>query len=66
MTLKNIQIDFNKIGKRDQEFIYEMLADYIIEHELPEDVAPHDGDAFVFSYSIDIALEIFDDTSNQQ
>ena len=62
MTIRNIQIDFNKIGKRDQEFIYEMLADYIVEHELPEDVAPHDGDAFVFSYSIDVVLEIFDGT----
>ena len=61
MSIRKIQIDFDKIGKRDQEFIYEMLADYIVEHELPEDVAPHDGDAFVFSYSIDIALEIFDD-----
>jgi hypothetical protein len=38
-----------------------MLADYIVEHELPEDVAPHDGDAFVFSYSIDVVMEIFDD-----
>ena len=62
MSIRKIQIDFDKIGKRDQEFIYEMLADYIVEHELPEDVAPHDGDAFVFSYSIDVALEIFDDT----
>lgn len=60
MTLRNIQIDFDKIGKRDQEFIYEILADYIVDHELPEDVAPHDGDAFVFSYSIDVALEIMD------
>ena len=60
MSIRNIQIDFDKIGKRDQEFIYEMLADYIVEHELPEDVSPHDGDAFVFSYSIDVALEIFD------
>ena len=62
MPIRNIQIDFDKIGKRDQEFIYEMLADYIVEHELPEDIAPHDGDSFVFSYSIDVALEIFDDT----
>ncbi len=53
-SLRNIQIDFDKIGKHDQEFIHEMLSDYIIEHELPE------GDDFVFSYSIDVALEIFD------
>ena len=59
MSIRNIQIDFDKIGKRDQEFIYEILADYIVDHELPEDVAPHDGDAFVFSYSIDVALEIW-------
>ena len=59
MTIRNIQIDFDKIGKCDQEFICEMLADYIVEHELPEDVA---HDAFTFSYSIDVELEIFDDT----
>jgi len=57
MTIRNIQIDFDKIGKRDQEFIYEMLADYIYEHELPED-----DEAFVFSYSIDVVMEIFDDS----
>jgi len=59
MSIRNIQIDFDKIGKRDQEFIYEILADYIVDHELPEDVAPYDGDAFVFSYNIDVALEIW-------
>jgi len=57
MTIRNIQIDFDKIGKRDQEFIYEMLADYIYEHELSED-----DEAFVFSYSIDVVMEIFDDS----
>jgi len=61
MTIKTISIDFDKIGRRDQEFIFDVLADYIVEHELPEDVAPHDSDAFVFSYSIDVALEIFDE-----
>ena len=61
MTIRNIQIDFDKIGKRDQEFIYEMLADYIVEHELPEDVAPHDGDSFGFAYSINVTLEILDE-----
>jgi len=66
MTVRNIHIDFDKIGRRDKEFIYEMLADYIVDHELPEDVAPHDGDAFVFSYSIDVALEIFDDENGSE
>ena len=61
MTIRNIHIDFDKIGRRDKEFIYEMLADYIVDHELPEDVAPHDGDAFAFSYNIDVTLEIYDE-----
>ena len=54
MSIRNIQIDFDKICKHDQAFIHEMLADYIVEHELPE------GDDFAYSYSIDVALEIFD------
>ena len=36
---KTFKIDFDKLSKRDKTMLYEIIADYVVDHELPEDVA---------------------------
>ena len=56
---KTFKIDFDKLSKHDKTMLYEIIADYVVEHELPEDVAPHDGETFDFDYTIQVDMEVY-------
>jgi hypothetical protein len=56
---RKFNVDFDKLSKRDKTMLYEIIADYVVEHELPEDVAPHDGETFDFGYTIQVDMEIY-------
>jgi len=56
---RTLKIDFNKLNLRDKDTLYDIIADYVVEHELPEDVAPHDGETFDFGYTIQVDMEVY-------
>ena len=56
---RTFKINSAKLGNRDSTILYEIIADYIVDHELPEDVAPHDGETFSFDYTIQVDMEIY-------
>ena len=55
---RTLKIDFDKLNQRDKDTLYEIIADYVVEHELPADVEPHDGETFSFDYTIQVDMEI--------
>ena len=49
MTLQNITIDTESISNRDQDYLADMLFDYITEHY---------GEVESYAYSIEVSFEL--------
>jgi len=48
------EIDFDKLSKHDKTMLYEIIADYVIEHELSDDV---DTANWGIGYEIEVSLD---------
>lgn len=48
---KTFNIDFDKLSKHDETMLYEIISDYVIEHELSDDV-------HTANWSIDYKIEV--------
>jgi hypothetical protein len=51
---KTFKIDFDKLSKHDETMLYEIIADYVIEHELSDDV---DTANWSIDYEIEVTLD---------
>ena len=51
MTLQNITIDTESISNRDQDYLADMLFQYITEHY---------GEVEAYAYSIEVSFELMD------
>ena len=50
---KTFKIDLDKLSRRDLIILYDMIREYVEEHELPEDVESYSYDV---DYEIDVTI----------
>jgi len=50
---KTFKIDLDKLSRRDLIVLYDMIREYVEEHELPEDVESYSYDV---DYEIDVTI----------
>ncbi len=50
---KTFKIDLDKMSRRDLIILYDMIREYVEEHELPEDVESYSYDV---DYEIDVTI----------
>jgi len=59
---RTFKIDFDKLSKHDTTMLYEIIADYVIEHELSDNV---DTTTWSIDYKVEVTLDENDNSEHQ-